>query len=431
MAPFRDRTSWYLGLSAYWFATSFKWFILLLAILPAQVRSIVENGPNAAAKADYNAQWGMVFAIGAIWAMFGPSIFGYLTDRLGFGSGSRRRFLAIGAGMTVFALALLSQADRLWVLAVGYLLLQISDDVGTGPYAAFIPELVPQENRGRASGIMGILQNTGQLFAGLTGLALGSSALSIYAVIAVLNVVCAVITLLGTRGAEPVSSAPEIHAYRPSVADYFRGWTTPWRSRDFTWVWLTRFMVATGFYLIEPYLSNFLRDVVKTYTLFGFNLSSDPANTLAPVAALGLTIALFGAIGAFSASRFIDRIGRKRVIRTSGVIMLAVLVPFALTSQYTTLWCLAVVFGFGYGIYVSADWALVADVLPDPDSIGKDMGVWVMSLPLAQFAAGLAGRLIKVGNELGPGYGYRGIFLIAAVWFIVGTSLVSRVKGSS
>jgi MFS family permease len=420
---FSDRNSWYFGLSAYWFASSFKWFILLLAILPAQVREIVPEGEE-------NTQWGLVFLIGAIWAMFGPSIFGYLSDRLGANRGARRPFIAIGTGLTVVALAFLAKADTMWMLVVGYLLLQISDDVGTGPYAALIPELVPEERRGRASGIMGVLQLGGQLASGLTGLALGGNVLTIYAAIAGVNVLGALWALYTIRGAVPLRHV-EAPMTAVSFGDFARGWVAPWLHLDFRWVWFTRFLVALGFYLIEPYLANFLKDEVRVYAFFGRLLEADPAKTTMPVAIIGLTIALFGAIGAGIAARLTDKFGRKRTIRASGVVMLAVLLPFAFTRDFTLLWCLAVVFGVGYGAYLSADWALAADILPSPQDLGKDMGVWVMSLPLAQFVAGNAGRAIDWGNRMGPGWGYTGAFLVAAIAFVLGTSLVSRVRGST
>src|SRR5687768_15282372 len=90
---FQDRTSWYLRLSAFWFSTSFKWFIILLVLLPMQVAAVVPGGEK-------NTWWGFVFMIGAIEAMIGPAICGYLSDRCGSRFGRRKPFIAIGAAMT-------------------------------------------------------------------------------------------------------------------------------------------------------------------------------------------------------------------------------------------------------------------------------------------------------------------------------------------
>ena len=151
---------WQFGLSAYWFATSMKWFILLNAILSSQVERLVPGGEKGRA-------WGMVVMVGALWAMVGPALFGYLSDRTRSRYGKWRPYLAIGSGLTVIALMTLANARQYWVIVVGYLLLQLSDDIGTGPYSSLIPALVPEHQRGRASGIMGLLALSAQVAGGV------------------------------------------------------------------------------------------------------------------------------------------------------------------------------------------------------------------------------------------------------------------------
>lgn len=413
----RRSTLWYAGLSAYWFATSYKWFILLLVVLPGQVNDIVPGGEK-------NTAWGMVFMIGAIWAVIGPSVFGYLSDRSGSGSGRRRPFIAIGAGATVIALAVLAQADQLWMLVVGYLLLQVSDDVGTGPYSALIPDAVPESDRGKASGWMGFMQLAGQFCSAIVGNYLGS-VLFIYVGIAVVNVLCALWVLALLKGVDVVEVREG--KSRASLAEFFRGWTTPWASADFRWVWVTRFLNALGFYMVQPYLRNYLEDVVKDFRVFGVSVGDGQAATMV----IGLTISVFGAVGAAWAAKASDRIGRKRVIYLGGSLMAAVLIPIALIPNYTVIWCLALGFGFGYGAYLSADWALVSDVLPDKAAAGKDMGVWQSSISSVQILAGGFGRVIDWGNRLQFGLGYSMTLAGAAVVFFLGTVLVRKVKGST
>lgn len=227
MSEFRDKTSWYMGLSAYWFSTSAKWFILLLVVLPGQVEKLVPGGEKG-------SYWGMVVAIGALWAMVGPSLFGYLSDRLLGKLGNRRIFLSLGAALTVVALVVLMGANEIWVIVVGYLLLQISDDVGTGPYSALIPELVPEDRRGRASGMMGLMTVAAQVFIGLYAIVFRSTA-AIYIGLAVLNVLCAVWVLYSIKDARPIrEQKPEVQGF---FKGFLQGWVDPWKSRDFFWVW--------------------------------------------------------------------------------------------------------------------------------------------------------------------------------------------------
>lgn len=415
-STFEDKPFWYLGTGAYWFVTSLKWFVLFL-LQPLQVASVVPGG-------DKNGAWGIIVAIGAFEAMIGPAVMGWLSDRTHTRFGRRRPFLAIGAALTSVALLLLGQANSLVWMAVAYLFLQISDDVATGPYAALIYDQVPEDHRGKASGILSLLQLVAQIAAVGVGLGLGKIAL-IYLAVAGINVVCALITLaIWHEPAAPERRKAEHPAPRPQLS--WRSWVDPFRSPDFRWVWLARFLVAFGFYLILLYVSNYLSDRVGRLLLFGLDLKEPKNGALA--AALG--ISLSGAIGSGIAARLVDTLGRKRSIGICGWVMAAALIPFALIPNFTLIFCVALVFGLAYGVYLSASLALAADVLPDPEAAAKDMGIWQASVSTPQILTGAVGFLVDSGNRGAPGLGYTIAFLISSAAFLTGCLLVTKVRGS-
>lgn len=411
MSAFRNSTSWYLGLSAYWFANSAKYFILLLLVLPKQVEELTPAGTE-------NTQWGQVALVGALWGIFGPAIFGYLSDRIGR---KRAPFVSIGAGLTVISLMVLGSAQELWVLYVGYLMLAVSDDVGQGAYQALIPEHVPEERRGRASGIMAALELLAQIFIAVLGLALGLDVRLIYISLALINIICAAITVITIRGAKPLVEVQSL----PASANIFKGWLRPWSHIDFRWVWLTRFLLSLGFYMVQLYVRNYLDDRVPVHTLFGLNVPADFA-----VLVVGLTISLSGALGALWSAKVVDQVGRKAVTRWAGIGMSILLIPFAFIPNYTVIFVLAVLFGIGYGAHLSSSWALASDILPDAQSLATDMGVWAMSLTVGQMLAGFAGRLIDMGNRYSMGAGYTGAFLLGACFFFASSLFIGKVQGS-
>lgn len=146
----RHGPSWFLRLSAYWFATSFKWFLVLLVLLPAKVAEVSPGGEGP--------RLGFLFGLGAVMAILGPPVMGYLSDRLG----RRRPFLLWGSLLTAFALLLLVHAPSYTALLFAYLLLQVADDLATGPYSALIPDLVPKGERGPPRGTWGCCRSRGR-----------------------------------------------------------------------------------------------------------------------------------------------------------------------------------------------------------------------------------------------------------------------------
>ncbi|MBA3725567.1 MAG: MFS transporter [Armatimonadetes bacterium] len=450
----RERSlGWQFGLSAYWFATNLKWFILLSAVLSKQVAGMVPGGEKSTA-------WGTVVMVGAAWALFGPAIFGRLADRLG----KWRPFMAIGCAGTVIALFVLSQAPSFWVLVAGYLLLQISDDVAQGPYAALIPGLVPKEQRGSASGIMSLLLLSAQIVGGIGAFVLGDLA-SIYILIGVVNITCALITL-GT-----VRENPEREP--PAQTNLAEAWIAPFRDHDFRWVWFTRFLNMVGFYLIYNYLQYFLADAVGEFKFFGFDVAPVGAGDMGTAASsaaayivsaatasveaasavsagvsavldraaleaasfravfiLLLLISFIGAVAAVVGGRVADKVGRKKVIYVAGALMSLPLFPFALLHNFSYIVVLAIPFAVGYGAYQSADWALASDVMPG-GGLAKNMGIWQSCIAAPQIISGLAGRAVDAGNKMGPNLGYTLTFMFATVAFAVGIILIRQVRGST
>lgn len=414
---------WQLGLSAYWFATSMKWFLLLLVVIPDQVRVLVPGGEKGTA-------WGTVYMAGAIWAVVGPGLFGYLSDRTRSRFGRWRPYLVMGSLLTVVALMSLANAREYWMIVVGYLLLQISDDVATGPYSALIPALVSEEQRGRASGIMGLFNLLAQVVGTVVAFLLQGVATAIYLALAVINLLCMLTTLAVVRDEPPPRQS--------NGAGFVASWIEPWRSADFRWVWLTRFLSALGFYLVLTYLLYFLGDVVRQFHFFGRTLfgTGDGGEEAVQEAAkwamytLGLLVSFFGALGAVVGGRLADRIGRKRVACGAAALMAVVLPPFILYPDFTFIMVLSVLFGIGYGAYQSAAWALASDVMPSRDDLAKDMGIWQASIATPQIFSGAVGRLVDWGNAWRPGYGYTFTFLFAGLAFAVGTLLIMRIRGS-
>ncbi|WP_018467083.1 MFS transporter [Calidithermus timidus] len=399
-----NTTPWFAILSSYWFATSFKWFLIPLVLLPALVDRLVPETERA-------ARLGLIYAITIALALMGPPLFGYLSDRVG----RRMPFLGIGAVLTAVALLWMAFAPNYTHLLLAYILLQLSDDLSTGPYSALIPDLVARSRRGVASGWMGTLQVSAQLLAGGVGFLLPNLQLQLL-VIALVNLAAAALV---------IRSVGEVPGLKPSLRGLAPSLLSPWRNPDFRWVWGTRFLVMLAVFAMQSYLQFYLEDVVRSFQAFGRVLAAEPFQA---VALLGLLIALGAAVSAIPAGGASDRQGRKRVIYFAGAGLAGAVLLILLFPRYDLLLVLSVVFGVFYGAYVAVDWALVSDVLRDPHSHATDMGLWQISIVLPQVVAGALGGMLERFNAQVPGLGYTLLFLSAAACFVAGTWLVSRIR---
>ncbi|MDI9638853.1 MFS transporter [Kamptonema cortianum] len=407
---YKHTLGWNLGFSSYWFATSFKWFILLLVFIPDKVSQIVPDGEK-------NTWWGLILGTGAIWALFGPSLFGRMSE-----TGSRKwrhraPWIELGSGLTCIALVGVLQAPNLLLLAAAYFLLQVSDDLGTGPYAGMVADTVPSEHRGFASSVLGGFKLSGQLLSAISAMILGEWML-IFIGIGTVNVLCAAWTIYTIRD---VPSRPEPVARQPWIREYF----APFKNRDFLFVWLNRLIVAFAFSCISAYSLNYLKDMHESYMLFGLDLGD--AGKSAQV--LALTVSFSGILGAILSSRLSDRIGRKPLLIWSAVGAASSLAPIILVKDYSTLWIFVFFYGLANGIYISADWAMASDVLPSSEKSATEMGAWQSSETAVQIPAGLVmGAFIDAFNRVTFGLGYKVMLGTAALLFLASTIIVPRIR---
>jgi MFS family permease len=118
------------------------------------------------------------------------------------------------------------------------------------------------------------------------------------------------------------------------------------------------------------------------------------------------------------------------MVIAGGLVMGIAAMGFVFTRSLTMVIVLALIFGLGYGTYLSTDWALAVDVLPPTGTAAKDMGLWAISLSVAQTVATaiagifLAFTVTRWGNALA----YRALFIITFVYFLFGSLLVTQVR---
>lgn len=394
----------YFGFSAYWFGFSFHWFLLLPLLMPADVLRFVGQEQQG-------TYLGWLAGTLALIPLVLPPFLGMWSDRLG----KRLPFMAWGTAINVLGLVVMLFAPNYWVYAGGYVLVQLGNTLASTPFAALIPDLVPAHEKGAASGVMGFFQLSSQIAGGVAAFALGGSREGQYLAIILLLSICTFITLRSVRepGVRRDVEPLDLRVFfRPQYA-------------GFRWVFLTRALVESGRFAVQPFLLYYLKDVIGEFQVGPITL---PSAELA-LAALLVLLSLTAALTAITSGPYSDRIGKKPVIYFAGAVMAAAALSFALTRDFAVAALAGLIFGLGYGAYVSVDWAMATSVLPDAAKHARDMGVWHMALVFPQLFQGLFGQILDAGNRASPGGGYPILFALAVTLFALGTVFISRVRG--
>ena len=413
------------AVSAYWFATNLLWGALLMIVIPSQMKLLAPARPAE--------MTGLLLGLGAIPALVVPLLVGPLSDRCTSRWGRRRPYMAVGVAVNLAGLAVVwaaGDARNLGLYFVGYLVVNIGNNIATGAYSGIIPDIVPERQRGEASGWMAGMSQLGTILGVFSaGLLLNARQVGAsFIVIAISMTVFLLITVIGVRE-RPRQRPPDALGWLAFLKSL---WVDPRQHPDFAWVWITRALVVMGLWTVQEYMQNYLTDVI--------GIGEDRKELIAGcVLGIGLICATFtGLLG----GTLSDRVGRKRVVYVANTVIALACFAFLLSPSLSYVFVVAAVFGLGFGAYYSVDWALGCDVLPNKEeAAAKDMAVWHISmvlpqsiaLPIAGLLLGAFGRTMThtaIGDVAHyTRSGYTAIFSLAACFLLLGAILLRNVRG--
>src|SRR5438445_3673832 len=149
------------ALSAFWFGSNFLWIPLTTVLIQAQVDEVVPKGSQ-------NTAIGVALGVGGVLAMTVPPIVGAWSDRLNTRWGRRRPIMVAGTLLTIPGLLILMAANNYPEIVIGYAIIQFFFNAAGAAYAGIIPDVVPAQQVGKASGFLATMTQLG------TGAALGA-----------------------------------------------------------------------------------------------------------------------------------------------------------------------------------------------------------------------------------------------------------------
>ena len=393
-----------IAISVYAFALGFLWNTLNPLVIPYLVNKLVPELKNT--------YLGLITAVGLVLAMVVQPLAGGLSDRSRSRWGRRRPYIVAGTLGDLVFLAIMALAGNFWVLFGGYCLLQFSANIAHGPYQGFIPDLVPEDKKGLASGIKGLVELVGVVIgSAIIGSLLGRDqpALAIGLMGAVL-LVSMLITAVAVREKAPVEDASSSAVPPLTISSMIAALRS---HRVFAWFILSRFLILAGLAAVRTFAQNYLQDVLKA--------PNPAAQTGQLMTILGLAVLLVILPAGFLA----DKVGRKR-INLFSVLLGAVGTTLMLTvGTYNELVIYGAIVGIAVGIFYSANWALAMDLIPATEA-ALFLGLTNLATAGSGAVAGAFGPMIDVVNRTSPGLGYRIVFALAAILWLLGGVIILR-----
>lgn len=395
-----------LAISIYAFALGFLWNTLHPLVLPYLIARF-EPGFK-------NTFLGLISAAGLVVATIVQPLAGGLSDRSRLRWGRRRPYILAGTLGDMVALAMIALAGSYGVLFAGYCLLQLTSNVAHGPHQGLIPDLMPENKRGLASGFKSMVE--------LLALVIGSAVIGgllgqdrpglAIAVLAAVVFVSMLLTLALVKEKRPAGDAQEAAIAPLSLAGVvgaLRG------HRDFAWYIVSRFLILSGLAAVRTFAQNYIQDVLHA--------DNPAALTGQLMTVLGVAVLVV----VLPAGYLCDRFGNKPLNILAAVIGAAGTALMLRTTSFNDLVLYGCIVGVGVGIFMSANWAMAMDLIPAAEA-ALFLGLTNLATAGSGVGAALLGPLIDVLNRsLGPGQGYRALFGVAALMWLAGVLILARI----
>src|SRR5438067_13043436 len=147
-------------------------------------------------------------------------------------------------------------------------------------------------------------------------------------------------------------------------------YVNPRNSPDFGWAFASRLMFVLAYAFLITYQAYYLLEKI------GSAESEVPQQIfLGTLTQSGVLIA-----AALIGGQLSDRTRRRKIfVFTAAIVYGLALFVVAIASSFNGFLVGMAISGLGFGVYLAVDLALVVDVLPNPETAAKDIGVFIIS----------------------------------------------------
>lgn len=425
-----------------------------------------------------NTALGAMRTAGLIIAMLVQPAMGLLSDRSTSRFGRRRPFIFVGVLLDLVFLAFITLAWDYWSLLAAVLLVQFSSNISHGALQGLIPDLVPENQRGVASGVKAIMELLPLILLAFTIARLvgvGQFDWAIFATGAGLLVTMLLTMFLVKE--QPLREKPALPLWPPmlrvlgilagiglgalagllcggligglagliawpiagiktaqvigvsvgglitmAVAVIVGVWAGAMttlgedarRHEGFTWWVVNRLLFFAAITSIQGFAPYFL--------MYAFDIAREAAASM--TGNLMMAVGIFTLVTALPGGWLSDRFGHKLLVGVSGVLAAAGAFVLLGSIWAPRLWLIYVagcILGLATGLFTTTNWALGTSLVPAAEA-GRYLGISNLAgAGAGMIGAGIGGPVADFLNGSLPGLGYFVIFACYGVLFALST----------
>ena len=402
----------YLKITVLGFALTALWSSLGSILLPIRILAYVPGSQK-------NTYLGFLTFAGLVVAIIVQPFAGTFSDFTNSTWGRRRPYILLGMLLALIMLPWVGLASTYAAIFIVYCLLQICTNTAQASYQAFIPELVPPNKRGLASGVKSMVEVLGGVaLVRVTAYFMGhyfAGGGEFWMWIA-LGILMAVLLIATVVTVLTVQERPSLVATGLSKSVFRQRLKIDLKvSRNFGWFLLARGLLGITGVALQIYTLYYLMDVVKI---------PNPASVAGDlIVVVGVCLLLT----AYPAGRLSDRIGRKPIVIASGILGAVGILVLIFSRNYLQLMFAGALIGMANGALLSGSWALATDLAVNGEE-AKYLGLNNLAMAGGSALARLIGPVIDFFNGMRQGLGYQVMLLFCLGSLILGTLIILKVK---
>jgi MFS family permease len=411
--PNKRSLGFLLGMSTLMLGANLVWVAYNSVLLPTLVENVITEGKGLAV--------GLIGFFGTLVAVTVSILAGIISDHSSSRLGKRTPAILSGAliALPVIALPFLYLNPKLehtflpfalLIIIISYIGMQFFTNIGNGAWWPLLVDIVPEKQRGTASGIQGFLTMLGSALGIILITILNENGHTLGALwlIGILFAASGIVNTWVIRGKDQAETNSERISLWKAMRDMFK----------------VRTRVAVFFWMVFAVLLAFMGvNSMQFFARFFFEVyfpSISPDMAFRIMGGISLVVTMLAAVGSGILS---DKIGRRSLLLGAMFLSAVTTLFMGLTSNFTLFLIMAAIRSAATGPLLAIAPALASDLAPK-DEAGQYMAYNNLSTGLSgAFSSLIFGVLLITMTKTTFMY----LFIISAIFFLMG-GIVFLVK---